>query len=96
MISKKQEMMLLKYTQLKLQRNVEQIERLKEILSKDRIYSSTRSLNIIEYTQTTPDLLVPSIWNSQEMANPYKHYELQKRSKSLNRNYDNPGCCTIM
>lgn len=47
---------------LKLKRINELNNRLKDTLSKDRIYASNASYSIIDYTQSHKDYAIPEIW----------------------------------
>jgi len=80
---------------LKLKRINELNNRLKETLSKDRIYASNASYSIIDYTQSNKDFTLPEIWgNLQPGENPFRNNKFQQKS-NLNGQNDQ-GCCTIM
>ncbi|ODV95386.1 hypothetical protein PACTADRAFT_3087 [Pachysolen tannophilus NRRL Y-2460] len=90
----KQEMMLLKYAQLKLKRTTEQNNRLKDVLSREKIYSSSRAICIINYTQQQTDYFIPSIWGTiPDDQNKFKRFKLETQRKKSSAS--GAGCCVI-
>lgn len=78
---------------LKLKRITELNNRLKETLSKDRIYASNASYSIIDYTQSNKDYTIPEIWGHlQPGENPFRNNKFQQKSSTG----QDQGCCTIM
>ncbi len=80
---------------LKLKRINELNNRLKDTLSKDRIYASNASYSIIDYTQSHKDYAIPEIWgNLQPGENPFRNNRFQQKTGGGGQ--DQGGCCTIM
>jgi len=69
---------------LKLRRLNELNSRLKEDLERPRIKVSEASMSLIQYTNTTKDFMVPSIWGQVEKReDPYAPQQ-------------SGGCCSVM
>jgi guanine nucleotide-binding protein subunit gamma len=78
---------------LKLKRINELNKKLKDTLSRDRIYASNASYSIINYTQQNKDYTLPEIWGHMEPGqNPFRNNRLQRNGGSEGQD----GCCTIM
>lgn len=81
---------------LKLKRINELNNRLKDSLSKERIYASNASYFIIDYTQSHKDYAIPEVWgNLQPGENPFRNNRFQQKSGASGAQ-DQGGCCTIM
>ncbi|CCH42598.1 Guanine nucleotide-binding protein subunit gamma [Wickerhamomyces ciferrii] len=86
-----------KLLNLKLKRINELNNRLKDTLTKDRIYASNASYSIIDYTQSTKDFTLPEIWgNLQPGENPFRNNKFQQLKNPNSNGGNQDGCCTIM
>lgn len=76
---------------LKLKRITELNGKLRDTLSRDRIYASNASYSIINYTQDTKDYVIPDVWGyMQPGENPFRLNRQRKGGDAQD------GCCTIM
>ncbi|KAH3902531.1 Ste18p SCDLUD_000110 [Saccharomycodes ludwigii] len=87
---------------LKLKRIIELNNRLKQQLVKERITSSNACLSLIDYTTTTIDYMLPTLWgypkvNSNPLNNrPLNEYSNHKRFNKKEHGSVQGGCCEIM